>query len=621
MGDSKTKLGRVTQSLHKGGEQREGQIEMAEIVEKAITSKETAFIEAGTGTGKSFAYLTPVVDAKKKAVIATATIALQNQLLDQDLPQVITALETDTKIALLKGRNNYICNQKLKEFTTAKKSEQLDLVVGETKNKDMKILTKWAQDTSTGDKEDLTISPSPQAWNTLSIRSNECPGATRCPSGDVCFSEKARHKALAADVIVTNHHFYGLHIASGATLLPEHDVVVFDEAHQLPETLSVTCGAELSGPKLFGLARQLRRVLVKEPLVEEIDEAAGRLEDILEPVAGTTVERTAELSTALIASRTLAEKAIALLRKLTVKDGSDTAAKISRATNSATSLIDTVDQIMSASDDDVLWVDASYATCVLRLTPLWIGDQLQKYVCDDASTIFTSATMSDAIAQQLVVGETEVKRVGSPFDYKKAGLLYCATHLPAPSHKNFREECHKEILSLAAASKGRALCLFTSYSAMKQAHEAFEDSPHTLFLQGEMPKGKLIEAFKAAPNALLLATLSFWQGIDIPGPALSLVTIDRIPFPRPDEPVNQARRDKAGRTAFMTVDLPRAQILLAQAAGRLLRRQDDRGVVAVLDSRLATKKSYRWELIHALPPFTRTSNKQQVLDFLEELVA
>ncbi len=613
----------MTQHLPAGGEDRPGQRQMAEEVAKTVETRSTSLVEAGTGTGKSLAYLTPIVSAEKRAVVATATIALQEQLVGHDVPQVARGLDTDISVAVLKGRSNYLCLQRFEELERASHAEQLDLLRGQSPSEQLADVREWATDTSTGDKEELDPAPPYDVWQAISVSANECPGATRCPVGDRCFAEKAKTAALESDVIVTNHHYYGLNIASGGVLLPEHDVVVFDEAHHLPDVLAATCGTELSGGRLRAFARRVRAVLTDEDLALAIDRSAGDLDHHIRDALGERIELDIEILDGLATARERVNKVVAELRKANPKEGSDAEAKVERAQLNAGSLIGDIDQIIEASDTDVLWIDGSDANPVLRRTPLDVGDLLQERLWDERSVILTSATMPEALGPQLGLDDdVEVLRVGSPFDYESLGLLYCATHLPEPRNPASREAVRDEMFDLIVAAGGRTLGLFTSYGAMRDAADDLRERlDFTVLMQGDHPKPVLIEKFKAEPSAVLLATMSFWQGVDLPGDTLTLVTIDRIPFPRPDEPVTQAQRDRAGRYAFMTVDLPRAQMLLAQAAGRLVRRQDDRGVVAVLDSRLSTKKSYRWELIGALPPFKRTKDRDEVMDYLRSLDA
>ncbi len=616
-----TQLGRVAHQLPSGGENRPGQLEMAEAVSVAIEHSSALLVEAGTGTGKSFAYLTPIVDADKRAVIATATIALQGQIVGNDVPLVASGLDVSVSSAVLKGRGNYLCLQRLVELDRSSHQEQLQLLSGTAPGPELKRVRAWADSTKTGDKEELDPSPPPEVWRAVSVGADECPGAARCPSGEECFSERARNIANSADIIVTNHHYYGLHLASGGALLPEHDVVVFDEAHHLPEVLGATCGTELSGNRLRSLGRKVRAVLTDEDLSLGLDRSAIDLDNLLRESVGTVVEFTTDLVSVLTNARDRSDRALNGLKKAKPSPGSDTAAKVERAQVGATSITLGIDQFIDANESDVVWVDGSQTSPVLRRTPIEVGDILDQQLWGNRAVILTSATLPDGLVPQLGLGpSTEILRVGSPFNFPELGLLYCPLHLPEPRDPNARQAVRDEMATLIQAAGGRTLGLFTSISAMQEAAEQLRDElDFPVLVQGEKPKPALIQSFKDDPCSVLLATMSFWQGVDLPGDTLTLVTIDRLPFPRPDEPVMQARRDRAGPAAFRTIDLPRAQTLLAQGAGRLVRRNDDRGVVAVLDTRFATKRAYRWDLINALPPLKRTKNQAEVVEFLQAL--
>lgn len=620
-------LGRVTHNLPGGGEERQGQVTMARRVAAAIDASPVekhrhVLIEAGTGTGKSLAYLVPIIASEKRAVIATATIALQGQLVIKDTPLVGTGLDRDVTAAVLKGRGNYLCRQRLVELERANHAEQLDLLAGANPGLHLEQIRSWADETVVGDREELDPAPPNDLWRAVSVGADECPGATRCPSGDSCFAEAARTKAMDADVIVTNHHYYGLNIASEGVLLPEHDIVVFDEAHHLPDVISSTCGNELSGGRFRTLSRRIRGVLTDDELPGLLDRSAIDLDNQLRSLVGETVRFDDDLVSLLVSARDRTDRAVAALRKVNPPDGSDTAAKVERAQMNATSVVNDIDAVMSSDEHDICWVDGSADYPVLRRTPLDVGSILEAGLWEgERAVVLTSATLPDGLATQLGLPDsTTIERVGSPFDYEALGLLYCATHLPDPRQPDFRQAVRDEMVDLIEAAGGRTLGLFTSASAMREAAEDLRERlGFAILVQNEKSKPQLIEEFMAEPSSVLLATMSFWQGVDLPGDALTLVTIDRLPFPRPNEPVMKARRDRAGATAFRAIDLPRAQMLLAQAAGRLIRRSDDRGVVAVLDTRLAKNRAYRWDLINALPPLRRTRHREEVIEFLRSL--
>lgn len=613
----------VTAQLPGGGEDRPGQRSMAQAVESAIASGRPAVVEAGTGTGKSLAYLVPALASGKRVVVATATIALQDQLTRHDAPLVAAALGTDASVALLKGRSNYLCRQRLDELDRAGDAEQQTLLGSAARwSRHLQDLRSWADETTTGDREELADEPPSELWRALSVGPDECPGASRCPAGERCFAERARQRAAEADVVVTNHHYYGLHVASGGTILPDHDVVVFDEAHHLADVLGSSCGVDLSGGRFRALGRRLASVLTGTELPGLVERSGADLDHALAGHAGSRLPRrlSPTLAAALVTGRDRAEQAVAALRKAKPPPGTDAAARVERGLVGATSLVEAIDAVFEAGDEVVLWVDGDAERPVLRLTPLDVAG-LVRPLWDEVTGVLTSATLPDGIVEQLgLPDDTPVLRVGSPFPYEEQALLYCAAHLPDPRSERFAAAATDELVDLIHAAGGRTLALFTSYRAMRAAADvARSQLAHPILVQGDLPRGALLDRFRDEPATCLFATMSFWQGVDVPGTTLSLVVIDRLPFPRPDEPVAQARREAARADAFRLVDLPRAQTLLAQAAGRLIRRSDDRGVVAVLDPRLSTKRSYRWDLIKALPPMRRTSDKAEVLDWLRQL--
>ncbi len=677
--DSDTRVERllstVTTHLPGGGELRPGQVQMAQAVWRTVQAEDVSglapdhddgddtvdpdeagpddgspdeanpddgddrgadrqssvlLVEAGTGTGKSLAYLIPPLSAGLKTVVATATIALQGQLVDKDVPMVNKGLGQNLTAAVLKGRGNYLCQQQLNELAETKRSDQLSLLGGRNPDR-LRPILQWASETETGDREELEDAPPFDVWRAVSVSGDECPGANRCPSGGECYSEAARQRALAADVIVTNHHYYGLHLSSGGALLPEHDVVIFDEAHQLPDTLSATCGAEISGGRLRAAGRRVRSLLTDESASDSLDRSAGELDTALRPEVGNRIDVDTELRRISNSTRQRCMSVIDNLRELDAKEGTNVAARIERLQLTLTRLVNDIDDLLSTSDgssskrvstESVLWVDGKPDSPVLRKTPLTYDSVLADTLWPEHSVILTSATLPDAFGTQLgLPAETGTPmKVESPFDYENNAMLYCPVDLPNPRSPDYRRASQDEMIGLINAAGGRTLGLFTSFSAMDGAAERLRDAlDFPVLVQGEASKASLVETFKQDPSAVLLATMSFWQGIDLPGETLTLVTIDRIPFPRPDDPVTQARRDLAGAAAFRVVDLPRAQMLLAQAAGRLVRTTSDQGVVAVLDPRLATNKSYRWDLIGAMPPFTRTKDRTQVTEFLQSL--
>jgi ATP-dependent DNA helicase DinG len=615
------------------GEDRPGQREMARAIATSIGSERHLVVQAGTGTGKSLAYLVPALLSGKRTVVATATKALQDQLATKDLPFLTEHLPHPFTFAVLKGRSNYLCLQRLHEATSSDLQLGLDLGGEAAKTEDTGAravpneiveIIEWAINTPTGDRADLEREPSARTWGAVSVGPLECPGANKCPRGDDCFAERARHAAADADLVVVNTHLYGVHLASGGAILPEHDVVVIDEAHQLEDTISATAGLELSGGRLHNLVRITRAILAADELLAAVAGTADRVADALAEHVGRRLRGTIDpaVHDALIAAREQANMLIGALRAIDDQAPNDTAARKQRSLKAATSLVDDIYVVLEAPDGVVLWVEGFPDAPVLRLAPIDVALVLEKGLWERPTVVLTSATVPLGLAERIgmPVDSFEELDVGSPFDYAKNALLYCAAHLPDPRASTFDEEMQRELEALIVAAGGRTLALFTSYRAMHAASEALRPRlPWPVYTQNDFPKAVLLQRFTDEEESCLFATMSFWQGVDVPGRALSLVTIDRIPFPRPDEPLLQARREQARAEAFRVVDLPRATTLLAQGAGRLIRRATDEGVVAVFDPRLATNARYRWDIVQALPPMTRTKTRAEAEARLREL--
>ena len=635
-------LERLTEAMGTGGEDRPGQHEMARAVAVAISRKRHLVVQAGTGTGKSLAYLTPAITAKKTLVVATATKALQDQLADKELPFLRDHLRPDLSWAVLKGRSNYLCRQRLDEVGGSDSQLGLELPEVKLPERDLQTIRTWADRTASGDRADLPTEPSDRLWAAVSVGPRECPGASKCPRGEDCFAELARRRAASADVIIVNTHLYGLHLAAGGMILPPHDVVVFDEAHEVPDIISATTGRELSAGRFTNAARTSGSLIADEPLIESLETAGARLSLLLADHVGSRFKPGLpnELVDLLGAARERLGLVIAAARKIDDRGSPDLATRVARVVSAITALTEDVNTFVSPPPDSVLWVSGTSDHPRLELAPLDVGatmdallwdpdesglqivaavDQAPDEPAGPSSVIMTSATIPASFVADLSIppDDVDVLDVGTPFDFEHQALLYCPTSMPEPRNDRYRDALFDELARLIEAADGRTLALFTSHRMMRDAaDELAERVDHPILRQGELPKAKLVERFSDEPQTCLFATMGYWQGIDVPGPSLSLVTIDRIPFPRPDEPLLQARREAIGPAAFRSIDLPRAATLLAQGAGRLIRSRTDRGVVAVLDARLATNKSYRWDLLAALPPMRRTKDFAEVAAFL-----
>ena len=610
-----------------GGSSRDGQDAMAEAVSKAVVSGRHLVVQAGTGTGKSLAYLVPAILSGKRTVVATATKALQDQLAGKDLPFLETHLDRPFTWAVLKGRANYLCRQRLDEAMDGEVQLSLGASLDpadKPSTADLQELADWAEVTLTGDRSELAREPRSATWAAVSTGSEECPGASKCPRGEDCFAEDARHAAAVSDVIVVNTHLYGTNIAAGGAILPDHELVIFDEAHQLEDTVSETTGAELTGGRFTALAHVVGGIIEDEAIKDGLLGAGERLGVALAPLVDSRLRRglSDDLESVLGAARLRLDEAGAALRRIT-SDAADVKTRKDRALKAVTTLQADIDVTLNLNPSVVAWVEQPGREPRLCVAPLDVAPVLNEFVWEHRTAVLTSATIPPGLAQIVGLPPDAVDEMdaGSPFDFATDGLLYCAAHLPDPRRPGYEAAMHEELQALITAAGGRTLALFTSYRAMQAAADALRDELDTpVLVQGDLPKPALTTAFAEDEATSLFATLSFWQGVDVPGRSLSLVTIDKLPFPRPDEPLLPARREQARAGAFATVDLPRAATLLAQGAGRLIRTGAERGVVAVLDSRLANA-TYRWPIVNALPPMRRTRHRAEAEAFLQELTA
>ena len=621
-----TALVAVTASLP-GAEHRPGQEHMAGAVAAAIDDGRHLVVQAGTGTGKTLAYLVPAVESGARVVVATATKALQDQLATKDLPFLQQTLPGDFDWAILKGRSNYVCLQRLRELSggAGDGAAQLELEgMAATTQAEIARIAAWAGTSGSGDQAELDWAPTDAAWRSVSVGSDECPGADRCPLGEPCFAEHARRRASAAQVIVVNTHLYGLHVGSGGVILPEHEVVVFDEAHVLEDVMSDTVGAQLAPGRFVTLAGVLRRILQDQDLIAGVLDVAELLRDAIGPHAGKRLPMPypEEVHAALLEARSRLDRVGAALIAIEtpVDDAKQRKLRAQVMTGRA---VEHLDLALSEHPGYVDYVSGLPEHPRLEIAPLDVGPVMRSGVWEQRTAILTSATIPSSLAARVGLPRehTDVLDVGSPFDYAEQALLYCALHLPDPRSEQYREAVHDELVALLSAAGGRTLALFTSWKAMDLAAAAVRERIATPILtQRDLPKTALVARFAADEATSVFATAGFFQGVDVPGRTLSLVVIDRLPFPRPDDPLLSARRELLGRMAFSEIDVPRAAMLLAQASGRLIRTATDRGVVAVLDRRLGTAR-YRWDIIRALPPMRRTRDRTDVEAFLAEIRA
>jgi ATP-dependent DNA helicase DinG len=645
-----------------GGSARGGQLEMATAVARAFDSGEHLAVQAGTGTGKSLAYLIPAilraVSDDSPVVVSTATIALQRQLVDRDLPRLAEsladALPRTPRFALLKGRRNYLCLNKIHngaadgDDAEGRPQEELfDPVAVSALGRDVQRLTAWASTTESGDRDDLRPGVPDRSWSQVSVSARECVGVARCPFGTECFSERARSRAGAVDIVVTNHALLAIDAVAESTVLPEHALLVVDEAHELVDRVTSVATAELTSATLGVATRRIAR-LVGPELTQRLEAATANLAAAIHDAPPGRIDRLDdELATYLTALRDAAGAARSAI-DTTGPGRAEAGAASARAEAVAalSEISDTASRVLTSfapaipDRTDVVWLEhednRGSPRPVLRVAPLSVSGLLRDRVFSRATTVLTSATLTvggsfDAMAAAwgLTAPDTggglrwRGVDVGSPFDHAKAGILYVAAHLPPPGRDGTGSaEQLTEIAGLITAAGGRTLGLFSSMRAARAAAEAMRERLSTPVLcQGDDSTPALVERFSADPETSLFGTLSLWQGVDVPGPSLSLVLIDRIPFPRPDDPLLGARQRAVaarGGNGFMAVAASHAALLLAQGSGRLLRRVTDRGVVALLDSRMVTA-GYGAYLRASLPPFWQTTDAAVVRGALERL--
>jgi ATP-dependent DNA helicase DinG len=714
-----------------GGEPRSGQVEMAKAVRRSLEDGDPLLVQAGTGTGKSLAYLVPAIAhclerQNRRVVVATATLALQRQLVTHDLPLIAAALSPalgrEPEFALLKGRSNYVCRYKIDTGGSGEGEEALfDASAVTELGRQVVRVREWAEETETGDRDDLVPGVSDRVWGAVSVSARECLTAAKCPFGTECFAEAAREAAREADIIVTNHALLAIDtFDSDVQVLPEHDAVVIDEAHELVSRATGANSGELTAGTVDRAARRIRKhVDEKTHLVFE--QAFELLREVLESADARRYSQhlPEEVAEALTQVRDAARQAISALARNRDKTAGEEGAR-RQAQAAVEQVFELSDRMLLCAPDDVIWLDRGERYNSLRIAPLSVSRQLRHRLFARTHTVLTSATLRlggdfDGVARSVgLYGEERADRmpeqpdaansasagaesagaesdsaesggaesdsavsdssesevidsdgtasdgtpsdgtesdgaepdgadanianvqstdhpirwhaldVGSPFDYRKQGILYIARHLDPPGRDGIRPDQLDELAELIDAAGGRTLGLFSSLRAAQAASEAIAKRlDFTVLCQGEDSLPQLIAQFGESPRTCLFGTLSLWQGVNVPGPACQLVVIDRIPFPRPDDPLAAARQEavaRSGGNGFMAVAATHAALLLAQGAGRLIRAAGDRGAVAVLDSRLATAR-YAGFLRTSLPPFWPTDDPKLVRAALRRLDA
>ena len=614
-------LDRITHDLPGGGENRDGQRQMVRAVAAAFSRRRTVVIEAGTGVGKSLAYLVPAAMLHQRVVVATATKNLQDQLAAKDAPTV-AAHVGGVRVEVLKGRQNYLCRNRAQSLSGG---AQLSFDDGSDVPKgvadQMRRILRWANDTPTGDRDELPFEVDHRAWRGLSVTAQECLGRSRCPQGHSCFAELAKDRAAESSILVVNTHLYASHLASGSMLLPAHDFVVFDEAHEIVDIFATLLGTSLNASRLRALAGVARPLLGTDftQRCQELVDAADRLGTSLQDqfdrneltglgeVSRREFTRCSELTVAIVEG----------LRSLPT-DGPDAEARKIRALGPAVHLNNDLARIGTIRDGELLYLARRDREIDLELSLVDVAPRLRDDLWSNVTAVLTSATIPDNLTRSLGLDDVAVERFDSPFDYQNNSLLYVPDNFPDRNSPDAEAAIVEELVALIGAAGGRTLALFTNRAVMNRVAEAVAPRLDTeVLVQGTLSRQRIIQEFRDSASASLFAVTSFWQGIDVPGHSLSLVTIDRLPFSVPNDPLAEARRARSDRP-FYEVDLPRATMLLAQGVGRLIRTNNDRGVVAVLDTRLA-QSGYRTAMFRKLPKMRRTRDQVQVRAFLKDL--
>lgn len=676
-----------------GGSRREGQTVMADAVAAAVDQREHLVVQAGTGTGKSLGYLVPAVrhamDQKSTVVVSTATIALQNQLIDRDLPRLAGALSSllprEPTFAVLKGRRNYLCRNRLQTADEdAEDAELFDPRQLSSLGRQVSRLHEWAEETVTGDRDELVPGVSDLAWRQVSVAANECMGARICPFGQECFAEFAREATQGVDVVVTNHAMLSIDMSQGFHILPEHNTIMIDEAHELVDRATSVATGSLSERVVTTAAKRAGR-LVEPGISERLTECSDGLALMFtESPDGRLDHIDDALANAVAATRDAASACVTAIGPSPGELDPDGASERRLALAALGEVHDTAVRVLESFQPalrdrtEVVWLTkAPGRQPSLSVAPLAVGGLLREKLFGDRTVVLTSATLTlggsftslahqwglgrevtEEAARRAAEGRTEVDPraprtpagaedtgadpdddddgphraageprwraldVGSPFEHARSGILYVATHLPPPGRDGLAPSYLDEIAELIEAADGRTLGLFSSMRAAQQASDELRDRlDQPILCQGEDSTGQLVRRFAEDERACLFGTLSLWQGVDVPGPSLSLVVVDRIPFPRPDDPLASARQRAVaahGGNGFLAVAATHAALLLAQGTGRLLRSTEDRGVIAVLDPRLATAR-YGGFLRASLPPYWGTTDPEVARSALRRL--
>ncbi|MFJ2317998.1 ATP-dependent DNA helicase [Glutamicibacter sp. NPDC087661] len=642
-----------------GGAMRTGQQEMVKHVVSALEDEKHLLVQAGTGTGKSMGYLIPALahaqTSAKPVIVSTATLALQSQIVGRDVPRLLDSLKGKLSrpmdVALLKGRSNYLCQYKLgggypDDEGTLFSMDEPAIPAGTTYSplaSEVMKLREWAEETDTGDRDELVPGVSDKAWKQVSVSAMECLGSQKCPMADECFSEMARARAAESDVVITNHALLAVSAFEGLSVLPDFEVAIIDEAHELQDRVTSSVSGALSSRMVLTAAGGAKRHCGIN--ADEMVKAANRLEKSLTGLPTGLLEHGLREDMGIALNDIVEQARLALaLSKPEANAPADGGRQTARSQLQAV-MDDAIRMLESEERREVLYttrprefvegrgyVEADESQpATLNVAPLSVAGKLREGLFDGRTVVLTSATLAigsqfDSVAGSLgLMGSgapswTGVD-VGSPFDYPKQGILYVAKHLPKPG-RQLAAETLDEIEDLIKASGGGALALFTSKRSAEEAASILRERLDVEILcQGEASMKSLVEQFSSERDTCLFGTMTLWQGVDVPGDSCRLVIIDKIPFPRPDDPISKARSEdvaKHGGNGFMQVAATHAAIRLAQGAGRLIRSVGDKGVVAILDSRMATAR-YGSFLKATLPPMWPTVDKKVITGVLKRL--
>ena len=621
---------------HPNYEFRPGQLEMAEAVESAIAESKHLLVEAGTGTGKSLAYLVPAILAGKRVVVSTGTKNLQEQLFFKDIPFLQQHFANQLRVCYMKGRSNYACRQKIYD------AEREPILSGLEEVADFQIIREWEKTTETGDRAEITTLPEhSSAWAKVDARGELCTGQ-KCAQFDRCFITEMQRRALASDIIIVNHHLFFADLAvkekDFGGIIPDYEAVVFDEAHELEDVAGQYFGLSVSNFMIDDLRKDIMSLARRKELGSaELDRVLIGLQDSTDrffacfpPQDGRTgfqrraafVEQFRDVYDDLLSALEMTGIQLQMIR--------ESMDEVVPLFGRARSLQEDLKQYLEGvAEDFVYWIERRNRGVYLQAVPINISDLLTERLFDRVpSAVLTSATLSvgggfEFLQKRLGIPYARTLNVASPFDFQEQSLLYVPQHLPEPRDPAFLKSAAEEIIKILNLSRGRAFVLCTSYQSMRGLHDKVSyEVVYPVLLQGTAPRNALLDQFKATPNAVLFATSSFWQGVDVQGDQLSCVIIDKLPFSVPSDPVVAARTDavrRQGGEPFRDYQIPQAAIALKQGFGRLIRSRTDRGVLVLLDNRI-TRQRYGQIFFDSLPDYAFTTELAKVEEFFRKHV-